>query len=182
MSQDTTVAARYARALFIATEKRGETTRSLEDVKGMGEILRAGSPVRALLLSPGLSLANKRAGLKSALGGKVLPIVAVFVDLLLRKRRLIEITRVVIEFEALVEKQQGVQRAELVSAAGISDDETRRLHAALEKYTKKKIRLTATVDGALIGGALVRIGDRLVDRSVRTLLERIGEQWLEASV
>jgi F0F1-type ATP synthase delta subunit len=38
------------------------------------------------------------------------------------------------------------------------------------------------VDATLLGGAMVRIGDRLIDRSVRTLLERIGEQWSAASV
>jgi F0F1-type ATP synthase delta subunit len=38
------------------------------------------------------------------------------------------------------------------------------------------------VDATLLGGAMVRIGDRLIDRSVRTLLERIGEQWSGANV
>jgi F-type H+-transporting ATPase subunit delta len=182
MNQNSTIGARYARALFIATEKRGETARALEDVKGMGTVLAAGSPVRSMLLSPGLTLAHKREGLAKALKGRVLPIVIVFVDLLVRKRRLAEFTGVVYEFEALVEKQQGIQRAELVSAVGVTDAETQRLHAALEKYTRKKIVLTSSIETDLIGGALVRIGDRMIDRTVRTLLARIGEQWSEASV
>jgi F-type H+-transporting ATPase subunit delta len=182
MNQNSTIGARYARALFIATEKRGETARALADMNGMGVVLGPGSPVRGMLLSPGLTLAHKREGLAKALKGRVLPIVIVFVDLLVRKRRLGEFAGVVHEFEALVEKQQGIQRAELVSAVGVTDAETQRLHAALEKYTRKKIVLTSSVEAGLIGGALVRIGDRMIDRTVRTLLARIGEQWSGASV
>lgn len=182
MMQDSTVAARYAKALFIATEKRGETTRALADVQGMASVLAPGSAARSMLLSPGVTLAHKREALAGAFKGRVLPIVAVFVDLLVRKRRLVEFGGIAHQFEALVEKREGIQRAELVSAVPMSDAETRRLHAALEKYTHKKIRLSAAVDSGVLGGAMVRIGDRLIDRTVRTLLERIGEQWSEASV
>ncbi|MGH7741650.1 MAG: ATP synthase F1 subunit delta [Candidatus Eiseniibacteriota bacterium] len=182
MMQDSTVAARYARALFIATEKRDETSRALGDVNGMASVLGSGTAVRGMLLSPGVTLAHKREALSSAFKGRVLPIVAVFVDLLVRKRRLMEFTGIAHEFEALVERREGIQRAELVSARPFDEAETRRLHAALEKYTHKKIRLSASVDAGVLGGAMVRIGDRLIDRTVRTLLERIGEQWSEASV
>jgi F-type H+-transporting ATPase subunit delta len=135
-----------------------------------------------VLLSPGVTLAHKRQALASTFKGRALPIVAVFVDLLVRKRRLGEFSGIVREFEALVEKREGIQRAELTSAVPMQDAERRRLHQALERYTKKKIRLSASVDAGLLGGAMVRIGDRLIDRTVRTLLERIGEQWSEANV
>jgi F-type H+-transporting ATPase subunit delta len=182
MTQDSTVAARYARALIIATERRGETARALEDMRGMAAVLGTGTPIRAVLLSPGVTLAHKRQALASTFKGRALPIVAVFVDLLVRKRRLGEFSGIVREFEALVEKREGIQRAELTSAVPMQDAERRRLHQALERYTKKKIRLSASVDAGLLGGAMVRIGDRLIDRTVRTLLERIGEQWSEANV
>lgn len=182
MKQDSTVAARYARALFITTEKRGETARALEDVRGMAKVLAPGAAVRYMLLSPGVTLVHKREALAGAFKGRVLPLVAVFVDLLVRKRRLVEFATIAHEFEALVERREGIQRAELVSAVPMADAETRRLHEALERWTKKKIRMSASVDPALLGGAMVRIGDRLIDRSVRTLLEKIGQQWSEASV
>jgi len=182
MIKDTTVAARYARALFIVTEKRRETEAALPQMKGMLAVLEPGSRVGGYLASPGLRLSDKRAALKQTLDKVVLPIVAVFVDLLLRKKRLREFAGVVQEFEALVEKQQGIQRAEVVSAVPLGPAETKRLHAALEQRTGKKIRLTASIDADLLGGALVRIGDHLVDRSVRTLLDRVSQQLSEVSV
>jgi F-type H+-transporting ATPase subunit delta len=180
--KDTTVASRYARALHIVTEKRGETVAVLEQMKGMERVLEPGSKVGSFLASPGLRLMDKREALRRALGPHLLPIVIVFVDLLLRKKRLREFPGAVQEFEALVEKQQGIQRAEVVSATPLEPKEQERLHAALEKRTGATIRLSASVDPRLLGGALVRIGDQVIDRSVRTMLDRVGQQLSEVSV
>jgi F-type H+-transporting ATPase subunit delta len=180
--RDTTVAARYAKALFSVTEKRGETARALEDLKGLQPVLASSSPAGAYLASPQLRLQDKREGLRTALHDRVLAIVVVFLDLLLRKKRLREFDTIVTEFEALVERAQGLQRAHVVSAVPLTAEENVRLLAVLEGYTRKKVKLTSEVDPALLGGALVRIGDRVVDRSVRSLLEVIEENLNEVTV
>ena len=180
--KDTTVAARYARALFIITERRRETARALEDAKALLPVMEQGGRIASFLASPQARLPEKRAALERAFEGRVLPTVAIFVDLLLRKKRLSEFTTIVDEFEALVEKALGVKRASVVSAVALDDDETRRVHEVLERYTGAHIRLSREVEPALLGGALVRIGDRVVDRSVRSLLEAIERQLHEVSV
>jgi F-type H+-transporting ATPase subunit delta len=180
--KDTTIAPRYARALFIVTEKRGETPRALEDLKGLVEVLAPGSPVGRYLASPEIRLTDKRQAIRDALKGRVTPTVVVFLDLLLRKKRLPGFDTVVVEFERLVEKAQGLQRAVVVSAVPLQKQELDRLHGELERFTRSKIRLTAEVDPVLLGGALVRIDGRVIDRSVRTLLDSIHRQLLEVSV
>jgi F-type H+-transporting ATPase subunit delta len=182
MTKDTTVAARYARALFIVTEKRRETVAALGDLQAAFLVVKPGSRVGASLASPQLRLADKRKALQAAFEGRMVRSVALFVDLLVRKKRLSELATIVEEFEALVERAQGVQRARVVSAVGLSDAETKRLHAVLESWTQKKIKLTSDVDPSLLGGALVRIGDRVVDRSVRSLLDGMARQLYEANV
>jgi F-type H+-transporting ATPase subunit delta len=180
--RDTTVANRYARALFIVTEKRHETARALEDLKSLLEVLAPGGPVGAFLASPQVRLADKRAVLKRGLEGKASTVVMLFVDLLLRKKRLAGFATIVEEFEGLVEKAQGIQRARVASAVPLEPVETQRVRDALERHTRSTIKLTTEVDPALLGGALVRIGDRVIDRSVRTLLESIEKQLHEVSV
>jgi len=64
----------------------------------------------------------------------------------------------------------------------LTEPEETKLHRELERVTGSKVRLTRTVDPALLGGAQVRIGDRLTDRSVATLLDRIAKQLDEVSV
>jgi F-type H+-transporting ATPase subunit delta len=156
--------------------------RALEDLKGMWHVLEPGSRVGRLLATPQVLLADKRRVLLQALEGRVCHAVALFIDLLLRKKRLRELEVIVHEFEAIVERQQGIQRAQVVSAVPLSSQELARLHTELERRTKSKINLTAEVDDRLVAGALVRIGDRVIDRSVRTLLEQIERQLAEVSV
>jgi F-type H+-transporting ATPase subunit delta len=180
--KDTTVAARYARALFMIAEKRGETKRALEDLQGLREVFRHGSRVARFLSSPETRMQDKRKALMAGLEKSVLRTVIVFIDLLLRKKRLGEFETIVDEFEAIVEKAQGVRRAHLVSAVALNSSETRKLQAGLESRTGGTIRLTSEIDPALIGGAYVRIGDQVIDRSVRTLLETISRRLHEVSV
>ncbi len=174
--------ARYARALFLVTEKRGETLRALEDLNGMWEVLKPGSRVGGLLATPQVLLSDKRKVLLELLEGRVSHAVTLFIDLLLRKKRLHELETIVHEFEAIVEKRQGILRAQVVSAVPLTRQELARLLEVLEGRTQSKIKLTADVDDRLVGGALVRIGDRVIDRSARTLLEQIERLLDEVSV
>lgn len=180
--KDTTVSSRYAHALMIVTERRGETARALQDLQALLVAMGPGTRAGAILSSPLVRLPDKRKVITQVLAGHVLSSVVVFVDLLLRKKRLGDFPVIVTEFEALVERAQGIQRAEVSSAVALTDGELERLHTALERWTRKHIKLQAQVDPSLVGGAMVRIGDRVIDRSVRTLLESISKQLHEASV
>ena len=180
--RDPSVAGRYARALFIVTERRGETTRALEELQAMLATAGPGTRVGALLASPLVLLSDKRKVLRDVLDQRALLVVVLFVDLLLRKKRLNQLEGVVHEFEALVEKQQGVRRAHVSSAVPLTKDELKRLHGELERHTRAKIKLTVSVEPELLGGALVRIGDRVIDRTVKSLLETMEQRLYETSV
>jgi F-type H+-transporting ATPase subunit delta len=180
--KDTAVASRYAHAFFFVTEKRGETERALTELQGLAGTIAPGTRVGYLLRSPLVLLSDKRKVVMQVLESRALKAVALFLDLLLRKKRVAEFDGIVGQFEALVERKQGIRRAHLVSAVPLTDDEVARLVRELERYTKSKLRLTSEVDPRLIGGAQVRIGDRVIDRSVRTLLETIEGQLMELSV
>src|SRR5262245_43519035 len=180
--KDTTVASRYAHALFTVTEKRGETEQALADLQGLAKTLEPGTRAGDLLRAPLVLLADKRKVVVEVLGARTLRSVALFVDLLLRKKRLTDFVDIVTQFEALVEHKQGVRRAHVTSAVPLTSDEMTRLHKELERYTMSKIKLTSDVDARLLGGALVRIGDRVIDRSVHTLLASIRKTLQEPSV
>lgn len=180
--RDTTVAARYAKALFMVSEHRKETPAALADLKAVGTMLSPGSRGERFLASPEVALSDKRALVREVLESRANRTVAVFIDLLLRKKRLDDLPLIVGEFEALVEKARGIQRAHLVSAVALGTADLERLQEQLERVTRSTIKLTHEVDPGLLGGALVRIGDRVIDRSVRTLLGAITEQLHETRV
>ena len=191
MIKDASLAARYARALQILTEKQAAKAgraaipileQSLEELRGLAEIASPDSRLGKFLYDPQVNPADRRKVLAQGLKGKVLPSVQVFADLLLRKKRFTMIASVAHEFQVIVERIKGLERATVVSAVPLSNTEQKRLHAELERYTGKKIVLDAQVDATLVGGAYVRIGDRVIDRSVKTLLETIANQLYEVSV
>lgn len=180
--KDVSVASRYAKALFLLTERRKETVAALADLKNVRDLLAHGTAVAGFLASPQVRMPDKRKLLTTGLEGRASRSVTAFADLLLRKKRLDLLPDITDQYEALVEKAQGIRRAHVVSAVPLAKAERERLHATLERTTGSKIRLTSEVDAALLGGALVRIGDRVVDRSVRTLLDSIAAQLYEANV
>jgi len=179
--KDTSIAARYARALQILTErqaaKNGKPTialleQTLEELQGVATLLAHGTRLGKFALDPQISPADRRKVLEQGLQGKVLPSVRVFADLLLRKKRLTLLAAIAHEFQVIVERAKGLERATVVSA----------VHGELEQFTRKKIVLEALIDPSLVGGAYVRIGDRVIDRSVKSLLGSLAQQLYEVSV
>jgi F-type H+-transporting ATPase subunit delta len=99
---------------------------------------------------------------------------------LLNKKRLFELRTIVEEFQGLVEDHRGILRARVTSAVPLADRELDGLVAALEKGMAKKIRVVSNVDPGILGGLVVRVGDRIADQSVRAQLNRLREQLLDA--
>jgi F-type H+-transporting ATPase subunit delta len=191
MIKDASVAARYARALQILTEKQAAKNgqpllalleQTLVELQGVASLVAPGTRLGRFLLDPQISPDDRRKVLERGLTGKVLPSVRVFGDLLLRKHRLSLAGSIAHEFQAIVERAKGLERAMVVSAVPLTEAEEQRLHSELERFTGKHIVLEARLDPSLVGGAYVRIGDRVIDRSVRSLLGAIARQLQEVSV
>ena len=191
MIKDASVAARYARALQILTEKQAakagralipQLEQTLVELQGLAQVLAHGTRLGKFVLDPQIGPADRRRVLEQGLSGRVLPSVRVFADLLLRKKRLVLLGAIAHEFQVIVERAKGLERATVVSAVRLTDGERDRLHRELERFTAKKIVLESLVDASLVGGAYVRIGDRVIDRSVRSLLGSLAQQLYEVSV
>jgi len=93
--------------------------------------------------------------------------------LLLRRGRIDLLPRVAREFARLDDLRNGVVNATATSAAPLDPDEVRALTARLQRLTGGRVELTTNVDPSLLGGVVVRLGDRLIDGSVRGRLERL---------
>ena len=191
MIKDASLAARYARALQILMEKQTAKARqpvlpalesALAELQGLVGIIAPGTRAGKFLLDPQISPNDRRRVLEQSLQSRISPGVRVFADLLLRKKRLGIIAAIAHEFQAIVERVKGLERATVVSAVPLTGVERERLHAQLERFTGKNIVLEAQVDASLVGGAYVRIGDRVIDRSVKTLLASLAHQLYEVSV
>jgi F-type H+-transporting ATPase subunit delta len=182
MSREGIVAERYARALFLVAERRGEIFEVLEHLKRLQALFAADPRLGRFLRAPFVPLEHKRTLVRAELTGRGPEAVTEFLDLLLRKKRLALFDAAADKFETLVRAWQGLQDAEAVSAVPLTADEVKRLHAELERTTGLTIELRTRVDPALIGGLYVRMGDRVIDRSVKGLLETLHERLNEVSL
>lgn len=191
MTKDLSVAGRYARALHLLLTKQAagggtpvlpQLERALEELQGLVTLVAPGTRAGRFLLDPQVSPADRRRVLEQALQGKVMPAVRVFADLLLRKKRLALVASIANEFRVIVERVKGLERVTAFSAVPLTADEIARLQQQLERVTGKKVVLDTQVDPSLVGGAYVRIGDRVIDRSIKSLLTSLSKQLYEVSV
>ncbi len=181
MARDVGIARRYAQALFLAARKKEAVDRVWDDLQGVVAVDHAaGDRFRLFLEAPQVPTEHKFAALEATFRPVVHPLVVEFFRLLLAKKRMFELRTIVGEFERLVEAHRGVVRARVTSAIPLLDAELSQLVGALETGMKKKVRVVANVDPAILGGLVVRVGDRIADKSVRTMLTRLRDQLLSA--
>jgi F-type H+-transporting ATPase subunit delta len=102
--------------------------------------------------------------------------------LLVRHHRIEQLPRVVAEFIRLDDRRQGITHASATSAAPLTDLEAKALTARLEQMTGGRIALQTDVDATILGGVIVRVGDRLIDGSVRGRLERLRQQLAAGTI
>jgi F-type H+-transporting ATPase subunit delta len=86
------------------------------------------------------------------------------------------------EFRRLVNLRAGVTTAVATSASELQPDEVRELTQRLEKLTGGTVELELNVDESLLGGIVVRVGDRLIDGSVRSRLERLRTRVVAGTI
>lgn len=164
---------RYAEAAFQLAERDGSIEtwrRELEQAAAESD-----GQLMAVLANPALPLDERLTAANRVFAGLSQP-VRNLVLLLVKRHRIEQLPRVAAEFARLDDRRKGITHATATSAAPLTDIETRALTARLEQMTGGRIALTTDVDESLLGGLVVRVGDRLIDGSVRGRLERLRNQ------
>ena len=172
-----TSARRYAEAAFEIATRDGNVEVWRDQLQRARDVLSE-ERVSAVLANAGIPLAEREGLVTRLLGGTLDRRVLNLVQLLLRRRRIELLPRVVDEFIRLDNERRGIVTAEVTSAAPLTQAEVDELTARLQATTGGRVQLTFRVDPGLLGGLTVRLGDQLIDGSVRGRLARLRTQLL----
>jgi F-type H+-transporting ATPase subunit delta len=167
-----TIARRYAEAAFQLAERDGNVEQWLEQLNAIGDALRDPAVVRRLE-DPQVALAERQATVIDSLGKNAIVQVRNLVGLVVRRGRLDAMPDIAREFGRLYNRREGIVEATATSAMELDEREVAALRARLEQFTSGKVQLDLKVDPSLLGGVQVRLGDLLIDGSVRGRLERL---------
>ena len=181
MARRSSTPRRYAEAAFEVAMRDGTLERwraELDMAAGLAGDRRA----IAVLGNPSIAIERRAAALSDMLADRVSQPVLNLVQLALRRGRIEDLPRIAAEFRRLDDERQGIVHATVTSAAELTQDEVRELTTRLERSTGGRIALDVEVDPSLLGGLVVRVGDRLIDGSVRGRLERLRNQLLAGAL
>jgi len=173
------VARRYAKALFSLAKKAGKKSLAEygKDLEAFAGVLEASPDLLKVFANPLISAETKKAVLAGVVGKLTLkPIVANFLSLLADKERLSSVLEVSAYYRILLDESEGVMRGQFVTAYALSEPRQDQIKSKLEKQSGKKLVLSFAVDPAILGGVLLKVGDKVLDASLRAQLEILKEQ------
>jgi len=171
------IARRYAGAMFGLAIKQNTLDRTRDDVREMGELF-ALRKLAYLLREPKIPTKRKETALRQALEDKVLAR-SLNLALLVVQRELVDIMpNIAREFEQMVLDYRNEAIAQVTTAAQLDGAQKTTVKQALEKLTNKKILMETRVDPSILGGVVARVGDQIIDGSVRQRLSALQQQLL----
>jgi F-type H+-transporting ATPase subunit delta len=159
------VARRYARAMLEVAQAGGTARELRVELEQAAAALAAHAPLQRALLHPALNPERKRA-LLAAVFAQGSELLRRSVDLVASRGRLLLLPAIAEEYALALLRSEGIEPAEAVTAQPLSAAQATAIQAALRAATGKQIELRTSVDGALLGGVLVRIAGRHYDGSV----------------
>jgi F-type H+-transporting ATPase subunit delta len=174
------IARRYAGAIFDLGLKQNALDRTLDDVREIAQVF-ANRKLSYLLLEPKIPAQRKEKAIRQALANKVLP-TSLNLALLLVQRELIEaMPNIARELENLVLDYKNQAVAEVTTATNIDDVQKNLIKQALEKQTGKTILIETRVRPEILGGVVARVGDKVIDGSIRHRLNVLRQRLLNSA-
>ncbi len=165
-------AKRYAQALFSLGKERDTLDAWQGDLALLAGLV-ADDRIATYLTNPSVATERKLATLDSALPANVQPETRNLAKMLIERHRMILVPQIREIFDDEVRAERGIVVAHVTTAERLSEAEQTLVREKLEGMTGKTVDLTLRIDPDIIGGIIVRVGDQVIDGSVRNKLEKM---------
>ena len=159
----------YGEALFEVAVEEGTIDSTLEEVQIVLDVIEANEQYIKLLTHPKLPVEQKVSLVEQVFAGKASDTLTGFMVTIVEKGRFSEIEKILTYFIDKVREYKKIGVAYVISAVELSKDEK-------QEIVQKLLNMNYSVDASLIGGVVIRIGDRVVDSSIRSKLNRMAKE------
>lgn len=173
------VAAVYARALFEVASERGVLDTVRQQLAQFTDALSGDRQLDTFFVSPYLSTAQKRDGLHRMVEGADETFMT-FLETLVERQRMPEIFHVRTRYEELWESEMRLLPVEVTSAVALDEATVRSIGERIGSGTGNTIQLTTVIDPDILGGVVLRVGNVILDASIRNRLNQLRKEVARA--
>jgi F-type H+-transporting ATPase subunit delta len=170
----------YAEALFESAKERGKLEEIREQLAQFADAVAEDRDLQTFLFSPYFSSTEKIAGIETAVSGAAEEFVN-FLELLAEKHRMPAIFRIRQTFEELYAEETKKLDVNVTSAIELDDKVVRQVGDEIAKQTGRDVELSSTVDADVLGGLVLRVGNVVLDASLRNKLEKMRREIARAA-
>jgi F-type H+-transporting ATPase subunit delta len=170
----------YARSLFQVAREQGKIDEIKEQLGQFADALAEDHNLQVFFFSPYFSTQEKEEGLDKALEGAD-PVLVNFLKLLIENHRMPVIFRARRAYDALWEEENRLLPVSVTSAVELDSETVSQIGDRIAEQTGRKVELSAQVDPEILGGIVVRVGNQVLDASVRNRLEQLRKQVARAA-
>ena len=175
-----TIGRNYAEALLALARKGGDIEQWGELLNGIAVAMGENQILRTFLESPKLAATQKIEILEKALGRRVPPLFLRYLETVIQKRRQMLIPEIATEYQALIDESENRLHANVTVARETTEPERDALARQLTKVFGKRVVPHVSLNPAILGGVIVRVGDTVMDGSVRKRLSVLKQRMLAA--
>ncbi len=169
--KQTILARRYAKAIFSIGQEQATYDQYNEVLQGLATLYASYPEVADAVSNPMYPIDVKEKVMKGIVASMgVDTIIRNFLILLVQKKRAELLPEIAEAYQSMVDGAKNISHGNVVSAVELSDDLKANVQKVLEKLTGKKVKLTTSVDPAIIGGIIAKVGDLVLDGSIKTQL------------
>ena len=162
----------YAQALYEIAAEDGQEQQLLDEITEVGRLMDETPELREVMTSPAFSNEERIDIINSVFGSQACTTMVNFLCVLCEEGRAGSVAEITEAFRDLYNEAHGIAEATVTTAVPLDAAARERLKSKLESGSSKRVIMTEKVDPSIIGGVIVRIGDKLIDGSVRSKLSR----------
>lgn len=170
------VAKRYARALYEVAKERGLIDRIETEVNSVVAAVGQNAELEKLLMHPHIAAGVKKELVTDLFQAHLAEETLNFLYILIENGRESDLAAVAYSYIQLANEERGIADAVVTTAKALSAEEQTEIAEKFGKVLNKKLRIQTVVDPSILGGVIVKIGDRLYDGSIKSKLEHFSHQ------